>query len=447
MGSGHPDNEKLERLFRGRLPEADSREVVRHLVGGCASCAAAARVFWEQNISLRGPRTTGESGGWIEKLVRRLERQRRAARSERQSARESLHELLDQPAARQLLRVRNSRRFQTVALCTLVLERAFAEGLRDPSTALELAELGLAIARELDPERYGEALTHDMQARAWAYVANARRLTSDLRGAELGFARALPLLARGSGDLIEHARILCLKGYLRLAQRRFDESVRLFDRAIRRYGTVGDQHLVGKTMVDKGSTYAEAGDSPRAIRALRRGLARLDAEREPRAVLVAKHNLILLLYETGESEAALQLLNETRLLHRALGNPLDLLRFKWLEGKLLSEEGYLGEAEGALEGVIDGFVDRKMGYPAAIAAMDLAAVYLQRNRIGEMRRLASEVLPIFQSLNIHREAVVALTLFRKAVERESLDQRLIGQMSRYLKRSASRPAPRFRPTA
>jgi hypothetical protein len=52
-----------------------------------------------------------------------------------------------------------------------------------------------------------------------------------------------------------------------------------------------------------------------------------------------------------------------------------------------------------------------------------------------MRRLAEEMLPIFKSQDIHREAIAALFVFQKAAEMERVTLGLIRDVTGYLKES------------
>jgi hypothetical protein len=42
----HPEPGVLERFLRGEATRADERAIVRHLLHGCARCAAALRPLW-----------------------------------------------------------------------------------------------------------------------------------------------------------------------------------------------------------------------------------------------------------------------------------------------------------------------------------------------------------------------------------------------------------------
>ena len=47
----------------------------------------------------------------------------------------------------------------------------------------------------------------------------------------------------------------------------------------------------------------------------------------------------------------------------------------------------------------------------SVASLDLAALYAAQGRTAEVRRLAEEMLPVFTSRRIHREALAALIVF------------------------------------
>ena len=61
-----------------------------------------------------------------------------------------------------------------------------------------------------------------------------------------------------------------------------------------------------------------------------------------------------------------------------------------------------------------------MGYDAALVSLDLARLYAQEGCVEDLKRLAAELMPVFESRDVHREALVALLMFQKACEEERL---------------------------
>jgi hypothetical protein len=74
--------------------------------------------------------------------------------------------------------------------------------------------------------------------------------------------------------------------------------------------------------------------------------------------------------------------------------------------------GRTDEAERALLSVRAGFLDRKLGYDAALVSLDLAMLYLRQSRTAELKELAEQMHPVFEAEDIHREALAALLTTR-----------------------------------
>lgn len=55
--------------------------------------------------------------------------------------------------------------------------------------------------------------------------------------------------------------------------------------------------------------------------------------------MAAQHNLIVFLTESGQHQQARADLAKTRRLYRDLGERMNLVRLRWLEGKIAREEG------------------------------------------------------------------------------------------------------------
>ena len=66
------------------------------------------------------------------------------------------------------------------------------------------------------------------------------------------------------------------------------------------------------------------------------------------------------------------------------------------------------EALPALEQVRRYFTTEQIAYDAALASLEVAVLYLEAGRTGEVRTLAEEMLWIFKAQGVHREALAAL---------------------------------------
>jgi tetratricopeptide (TPR) repeat protein len=472
MVERHPRRSRLEQFGSARLSRQENREILRHLLSGCVRCRRVTERFLPRparalSAALETEATSSAWAGESEPNVasedlsyapafaaarRELGRRQKAFAAERAAAPGLLLELAPYPFHEQWLLIANETRFQSWALCDLLLEASREWGFQDPGRALDLAELGAAAAALLNPAVYGPTRVNDLAARAWSTLANAERIRSDFRAAEKGFAHAEQLLKEGTGDPLEKAWLLLLKASLRGNQGRFREASRLLDRVAHIADRNGDLPLLGKALLTKGFLASVDGRPEEAIDLLTQGLERVDVSSstgipEPRLLVAARHNLILCLNESGRHREALALLAETRPLYLELGDRMNLVRLQWVEGKIALALGNLGLAEALFQEVRQELVSRELGYDAALLSLDLARIYAQEGRSAELRRLAEEMLPIFQSRDVQREILATLIVFQKAAEMERVTLDLVQELSAYLvrcRKTSATPDPRQR---
>ena len=423
--------EMLVDFLAGRLTRRRTRQIVRRLLAGDERLSAAQAQRFDYSSAF----------GTAERAV---EARRRDVDAERAEAPELLREIAIQPFYRQWIMVTDHSRFRTWAFCELLLDACREWGFQDPPRALQHARLGVEVADRLDRERYGATRVNDLRARAWATLANAERILTDFRAAEKSFARAEQLLKSGTGDPLEKAFLLLLQASLLGHRQRFPEANRLLDRVVRIGRRSGDLHLCGKALITQGFLAGMAHEPELSLKLLREGLPLVDPEAEPRLLVAAYHNLILGLTESGAVEEATELLEHSRPRYEHLGDRMNLIRLTWLEGKIALARGELGHAEALLLDARDQLAQRGLGYDAALLSLDLARVYARQGRGAEMRRLAGEILPIFQSREIRREAVSALIMFQKAADMERVTLGIVQELSDSLQESRSVPGLRFR---
>ncbi|HEV2853057.1 MAG TPA: tetratricopeptide repeat protein [Thermoanaerobaculia bacterium] len=350
-------------------------------------------------------------------------------------------ELLDHPPGRRIWILRNHPRFQTWGLFEILLKRSREQNFQDVALAEDLALLALEIPDRLDG--FSTERIEDLRARAWACIGNARRVRSDLRGAEEAFAIAFSHLVRGSREPMERATLLDLKASLRRAQRRFPEALRLLHRAITLFLQLGEKHLAGRSLVNMAIVLRYAGEPEKAIPLLYQALDLIDPTREPRLLLFAWNNLIDDLADNGQFMEAQGLLAKARPMYRQFPQPWVQNRSKWVEGRIARGLGQNRQAESLFLAARDGFLAEDAAYDTALVSLDLASLYAEQGRMAELKRVAEEMVPIFSSRQIHREALAALSYWRQAVEAEEACADLVTGVAAFLKRARHNPELRF----
>lgn len=379
-----------------------------------------------------------------------LERSLQAVRSlelvmtrERKAAPGLYLELMGYPAGQRDFLLRNAPRFHTWGLFELLLERSWETAVAAPAKSEEIARLSLLLAEHLDVSRYEERLIEDLKARAWTYIANAHRLRSDLEEAERAFATAYSYLKAGTREPLERALFLDLKASLRRDQRRFEEAARLLQRAISIFLQGGDSHRAGRSLVNLSTVHFFAGTSEESLPVLYQALDLIDGEQEPRLLLSAWHNLICALVDLGRFMEAQGLFRRARPIYRGFTDAWTQNRRKWVKGRIMQGLGRTQTAETLLLAARDGFITEGIPYDTALISLDLAVLYAEQGRMAELKRLAKEIVPIFASRHVHREALAALAFLRRAVEAERTSLEVLLGVATFLKRAQFDPALRF----
>ncbi len=375
------------------------------------------------------------------RVMAKLDREAHRLEQSRSLAPALLSELLGQPQQRRMLLIRNSSRFQTWGLAELLLEEARACWTEDACAAEDLVRLALAVTQELEAGGESASFIRDLKARGWAFLANARRIRSDLAAAEKAFTVARQLLAEGSGDPIEQAQVMELEASLLRAQRRFDDGSKLLKRVIRAYRRAGEPHLAGRALIKQAMLLREAGQPSEGIPLLERAALLIDPQAEPRLLCCLRQNQLGLLNESGRAAEAEAMLPQLRRLVHRFGSRIDLLRFHWLAGNIAANLGRPERAEDCLRKARAGFLTENISLDVALVSLDLASLLLKQGRTAETKELVAEVVPLFHAIHIQREALAAALLFAAAVERETLTLRHLEELSALLRRAASsRPA-------
>ncbi|HVT61559.1 MAG TPA: hypothetical protein VHR45_24575 [Thermoanaerobaculia bacterium] len=462
MAEYHPDRKALEEFAGGALRAEEGRWIEDHLRSGCAVCQRAVDDLLpklEESPLTESVEDAGrpersehpcgaedEQAAW-DKIFAKLERRLALISGEKDAAPQLTAELMRRPAPERAALARSGRHFQTLAVCDLLIEKSFEAGFQDAGAAVELAELGIAVAELLDAGYYGLAVVHDMQARAWAYLGNARRLASDLIGAEQALACAEMLAEEGSADPLEEARLIDLRASLLSDQGWFEEAADLLDGVIEIYDDLQDSHRKGRALISKGLFLGNAGWHERAIELIAAGLQLLDQRLEPRLVLAARHNLIWNLNENGQTDKARAQLERFRSFYKELGDARTELPLAWLEARIAARSGNLQEAEQRFGDLRRRFLECGMGYDASLVMLDLALLFLEQGRRAEVRQMPEQMLPILLSGDIHQHAISALIAFQQAAEADQLTAALVREIAAYLRRARKNPRLTFQQAA
>jgi tetratricopeptide (TPR) repeat protein len=332
----------------------------------------------------------------------------------------------------------------------VLIALSFEARYRDLTAMLFLATAAQAAALNLasDPEhriRYTPKEVADLQARAWAEVANAHRVCEDNGLAEGALAEAERCRSVGSGDPLLLARLLDVKASLRTDQRRLEEADSLLDRVYEIYVDAGEPHLAGRALVSKGNCLYYGDRHQEAACLLEQGLAMLEPQEDPRLVASSQMALLVALERCDQPQRASQLLFESGLRQAFAAEPFNLLKLSWVEARIFAGLGKLKRAEKALSEVEVGFLAEGLEYEAALVSLERAGVLLRMGRTAEVETVAQEALETFQAMQVSREALRAVGYLQEACRQKTATVAVVRQVVDFLQRLQTRPYLRFVP--
>ena len=164
-----------------------------------------------------------------------------------------------------------------------------------------------------------------------------------------------------------------------------------------------------------------------------------NAERTPRTMLCAQHDLAWFLADAGEKQEALDVLDAARPLYRQFPDDYAQLRLHWLEGKLARNMGRSEEAAHIFQQLWEEFRVRELRHDLVLVTIDLAEVITRSGQVEEAAKFVRQVYPIMVNWGLHRYALATWLMLREALELCQLDD-LFSRMRAYYRRNWNRPA-------
>ena len=449
----HLGKGEIEGFLAGRLETADRRRVVLHLLAGCSLCgrrmkALAAPLLGEE------PWTAAAEVA-EERYEEAISRVKTAAPSllkrwRKETAKlEQALALLDQfPGGLGDARLpwRQIQSLHGWPLCEALLRKSYELRFSDPKRMLDMADNAAAVAEHIRLEKYPwPGIVADLRARAFAELGNAYRVNDRLSKADAAFEQAREFLEEGTGDPMLQAQVLDLLASLRRAQRRLEEAIFLLDQVHSLYLEADDLHLAGRALISMGVNTHYLGHPHEAVGMFEKGLRLLQPERDAQLVAIAQQVLLHALTDAGEYRQASRLLLRSGLGEAFAGEPRNLLKLRWVEGKIHAGLGRPARAESVLGEVRKECLQCGQIYDYAMVGLELAALWLRQGRAAEVRKLAEEMYAIFEDLGIEREAARALQFVREACRVQAVTVSMIERVRTFLERLPWHPGLRFEP--
>lgn len=320
-----------------------------------------------------------------------------------------------------------------------LLQKSWEARYEDPMEMVFLAALASSWAQRLDPGRYGSSFVQNLQCHALIELGNAHRVADELDLAQKVLNEAARQIGQSAGDDLLEARLCDVQASLHADLRFFSASCEALDTVHAIHMRHGDRHLAGRALLSKAVYTGYSGDTAAAEDLIRRGLDLVDEDRDSALVSSSIYNLLYLLTDRGEFRRARNLLFQHRRFLKTIEGAINQLKTRWTEGKIAAGLGNLAQAEFIFREVSQGFLEENLGYKAALASLELALVLRQLGREEEVRQVVLEAADTFLRLGVHREAVAAMLVLRKASEQGKATTALLESAIYFLSRAEDNP--------
>jgi Tetratricopeptide repeat len=416
----HLGKDEIESFLAGRSSREDRDRLMKHLLTRCEGCL---RRF----MRLAEPLLEEEPWNHVEEV------------------REDAYDAAIARAGAAARQFTLGRRKESEPLSEALLRQSFEERYRDPEKMLLLAQDAARAAEATPPETYqpSPGFVMDLRARALAELGNACRINDRFPEAERAFSRAHACLEVGTGDALLEARVLDLEASLLSDQGRFGDAVSMLNQVHGLYREAGDICLAGRALIKKGINTHYQGFPEKAVQILETGLGLVSPSGDSQLCATGNEALLHALVDAGEYGRASRMILSSGLREAFAEEPLNLLRLRWVEGKIHAGLGRIQQAERIFSWVREEFSLLGRHYDAALLSLELAALWLQQDRAAEVHALAEETYETFERLEVHREARHALDFVREACRRQRATVPMIRSVRSFMEQLTRNPGLRF----
>jgi tetratricopeptide (TPR) repeat protein/transcriptional regulator with XRE-family HTH domain len=304
-----------------------------------------------------------------------------------------------------------SKAHQSWVLVELACEESEVEASRDLELAASRARVAVAIAEKVQGPK---PWCSRVKGFAAAHLPNVERVAGRLEAADAGLDAARRLWEAGADplNLLDPGRLLDLEASLRRAQRRLTEALDRLGQAMA-VGRCKERYLI-----KRGSILEAMGRYDEAVEALLQAKPLVEQKGDARLLYMQRFNLAVVYTHTGRFSEAAALAEQVRTAAGERGDVHEISRVVWLRGRIAAGLGETDLALSLLNQAREEFESRNMDFDVALALLEIAALLLRENRTAEVKLLAADLVKIFESKQIHREALAALQLFHEAVKQE-----------------------------
>jgi len=424
----------LSRFLDGESSNEEARAVVAHLLTGCPLCLSATSAGAAPPEPQRDAYDLA-----IQRAFAAVSLHGTRASQVKEEARRALARCAVQAPDAVLLECK-----EPAAALEALLTRSSSLRHDDPQRMILHARLAVRAAQRIQ-DGYDEEQRADFEARALGELANALRVADELDEAERALAAADAMAAAGTHGTELALRLKDVRASLLGARESFSAACALFTEVYTGRLALGDRQGAASALLGKGFYTGLAGETAEAFRLFDAALALAEAEREPHLRVIALHNKLLFLVDSGRLAEAHELLSRHRAWLWEAGGPVDRAKLLGIEGRILARLGHAERAEAAFVETKRAFAASGMAGHEALITLDLASVVMRQGRSPQASELALEALQVFARLKLRDHVREALLVLADALQAGLLTAALLDSVAEFLRRAEHAHQARYQP--
>ena len=313
----------------------------------------------------------------------------------------------------------------------------------EPGAGLKVAKVARRLAYAIPAEEHpeGQQAARERLVKAYGLLGTAYRAVGRFSKAAQKYRKARYFCAKGvSGSCREELGLR--QAFLHAFQKRFDEALKLIDRAERYFVEANDNQWLGRTLATRGAVLILACRFPEAVTALSQALA--NCRLTQRVEYSVTGNLAYAVSESDDQGCFEVALEHMRRARRLCGPRRSVQKsiFYWIEGRIFVRRGSTERAEQKYRKALQGFIKFQTPYEIALVSLDISSLLRFSKRWIELEELAAETYHRFRDLQEDTEALASLKLWLDAAQERTLSIEQISEIkAAFVERMRGQGAP------
>lgn len=430
----HLGREAMQRILGGGHGPQEAEAAAEHILS-CERCRALAGTVLEA-LRARRPDLRGE--GPLQLVFDSIDK-------ERQWGVESLAAIAEWAELRRIAsrrsqrdRVRMTKACHTISFFNLVLGEIKEQPSWEEAEFLA-GHAFLVIEAMSQRQQITEAGSHDLHAKVWTSVANARRRAAEWKRAHQALGNAERNLHEGTGDPLLKAGLLSITASTLADEGHVSKALHALEECKTIYDGLSEWSLLARTLIQMANIYA--GTEPaRGLAALDHAIPLIPAG-DSQLVLFAEMVRVECLIEVGKPTEALRVFRHSAHLLAVSPQMRPRIRGQFTSARLLAAFGFKQQAERLLNEVVDRDIEHEL-YKDAF--LDLLYLYEHHIKAGDLEKAARICQRVLTDTSLsevaHNQLRDLWSDLLEAAQNRALSQELFRELRQYVNVHWKHPA-------